>query len=188
MARTQFFHCGGPGLTPGRKLAAAGELRSHKSCGAAKNNKKHLMHGTLKKKKRVLFGIGTDLVPGALGFQQSFSSRDAACMASLCHGYCIEKGWLAPKKPQVGPRPHLAPTFPQGCLSDQCFPRLWPLTLPATRSSCLGRVAWARQHWWPSWLAWRCPWCTTRPLVSPSEEAFPGVEKRLALDHMSRNL
>ncbi|XP_067577710.1 ciliogenesis and planar polarity effector 2 isoform X2 [Pseudorca crassidens] len=57
------------------------------------------------------------------------------------------------------------PAVSRGCSSDQCFPRLWPLTPPATRSLCLGRVVWARQRWWPSWLAWRCPWCTTRPLA-----------------------
>ncbi|PNI25825.1 RSG1 isoform 2, partial [Pan troglodytes] len=50
-----------------------------------------------------------------------------------------------------------------GCLSGQCCHRLCPLTLPATRSLCPGRVVWARRRWWPSWLAWRCLWCTTRP-------------------------
>ncbi|XP_013362842.1 PREDICTED: REM2- and Rab-like small GTPase 1 isoform X1 [Chinchilla lanigera] len=53
-----------------------------------------------------------------------------------------------------------------GCLSGHCCLRLWPLTRPATRSLCLGRVAWGRQRWWPSWLDWRCPRCTTRPLAS----------------------
>ncbi|XP_054114769.1 ciliogenesis and planar polarity effector 2 isoform X7 [Callithrix jacchus] len=51
----------------------------------------------------------------------------------------------------------------EDCLSGQCCHRLCPLTLPATRSSCPGRVVWARRRWWPSWLAWRCLCYTTRP-------------------------
>jgi hypothetical protein len=56
--------------------------------------------------------------------------------------------------------------LPQGCSSVLCCPHLWPLTLPATRFLCPERVVWARQHWWPSWPAWRCLWFTMRPPVS----------------------
>ncbi|XP_064137422.1 ciliogenesis and planar polarity effector 2 isoform X3 [Loxodonta africana] len=60
-----------------------------------------------------------------------------------------------------------------GCWRDRCCPLLWPLTLPATRSLCPGRVEWARQRWWLSWLAWRCPLCTTRP---PLTLPFLGIQ------------
>ena len=79
------------------------------------------MHRTLKKKK-VLFGVGTGLVQGALGFQQNISSGDAACMASLCHGDCIEKCWLAPKKPQVGPLTPLGSRLASGLLERPVLP------------------------------------------------------------------
>nr|XP_014337016.1 PREDICTED: REM2- and Rab-like small GTPase 1 [Bos mutus] len=67
-------------------------------------------------------GLQSELHLVPAGAADNFSSGDAACMASLCHGDCIEKCWLAPKKPQVGPLTPLGSRLASGLLERPVLP------------------------------------------------------------------